>query len=66
MSLPKKVKLTLDTNPPKVGTEYLKYGMDRIEELMRQTDAKTKYLPRTIELEDLTSTLIMSIVTECN
>jgi len=57
MSLPKKVKLTLDTNPPKVGTEYLKYGMDRIEELMRQTDAKTKYLPRTIELEDLDQAL---------
>ena len=57
MSLPKKVKLTLDTNPPKVGTEYLKYGMDRIEELMRQTDTKTKYLPRTIELEDLDQAL---------
>ena len=57
MSLPKKVKLTLDTNHPKVGTEYLKYGMDRIEELMRQTDTKTKYLPRTIELEDLDQAL---------
>ncbi len=57
MSLPKKVKLTLDTNPPKVGTEYLKYGMHRIEELMRQTDTKTKYLPRTIELEDLDQAL---------
>jgi hypothetical protein len=53
MAYPKKVKLTLDVNPPKIGTEYLKYGMDRIEELMRQTDTKTKYLPRTILLEDL-------------
>lgn len=53
MSLPKKKKVTLDTNPPKIGTEYLKYGMDRIEELMRLTDTKTKYLPRTILLEDL-------------
>jgi hypothetical protein len=57
MALPKKVKLTLDTNPPKVGTEYLKYGMDRIEELMRLTDTKTKYLPRTIALEDLDQAL---------
>lgn len=57
MSLPKKVKLTIDTNPPKVGTEYLKYGMDRIEELMRQTDTKTKFLPRTIRLEDLDQAL---------
>jgi hypothetical protein len=57
MALPKKIKLTLDTNPPKIGTEYLKYGMDRIEELMRQTDTKTKYLPRTIELEDLDQAL---------
>ncbi len=57
MSIPKKVKLTIDTNPPKVGTEYLKYGMDRIEELMRLTDTKTKYLPRTILLEDLDQAL---------
>ena len=57
MSLPKRVKLTLDTNPEKVGTEYLKYGMDRIEELMRQTDTKTKYLPRTILLEDIDQAL---------
>lgn len=57
MSLPKKRKLTLDLNPPNVGTEYLKYGMDRIEELMNLTDVKTKYLPRTILLEDLDKTL---------
>ena len=57
MALPKKTKLTIDTNPPKVGTEYLKYGMDRIEELMRQTDTKTKYLPRTITFEDLDQAL---------
>jgi hypothetical protein len=53
MSLPKKVKISLDTNPPKVGNEYLKYGFDRIEELMRQTDSKTKFLPRTVLLEDI-------------
>lgn len=53
MSLPKKVKFTIDTNPPKVGNEYLQYGMDRIEELMRLTDTKTKFLPRTILLEDI-------------
>lgn len=54
MSYPKRrKKLITDLNPPKVGNEYLKYGMDRIEELMAKTDAKTKYLPRTIQLEDL-------------
>lgn len=54
MSLPKRnKKLIPDVNPPKIGTEYLNYGLDRIEELMRQTDTKTKYLPRTIQLEDL-------------
>jgi hypothetical protein len=57
MALPKKVKLTLDVNPPKIGTDYLHYGMDRIEELMRATDTKTKYLPRTILLEDLDQAL---------
>jgi hypothetical protein len=53
MSLPKKVKYTIDTNPPKPGCEYLKYGFDRIEQLMLATDEKTKYLPRTILLEDI-------------
>jgi hypothetical protein len=53
MSLPKKSKYTIDINPPKPGTEYLKYGMDRIAELMEKTDEKTKYLPRTILLEDI-------------
>jgi len=53
MAYPKKTKLTLDINPPKVGNEYLKYGFDRIEELMQMTDVKTKYLPRTILIEDL-------------
>jgi hypothetical protein len=57
MSFPKKTKLTLDVNPPKIGSEYLKYGMDRIEELMSKTDVKTKYLPRTILLEDLDQAL---------
>ena len=53
MSLPKKAKVKHVVNPPKVGTEYLKYGFDRIEELMQKTDSKTKFLPRTILLEDL-------------
>jgi len=57
MSFPKKIKLTLDVNPPKIGTDYLKYGFDRIEKLMRDTDSKTKYLPRTILLEDLDQAL---------
>lgn len=53
MAVPRKIKLTLDTHPPKIGSEYLKYGMDRIEELMQATDVKTKYLPRTILLEHM-------------
>lgn len=53
MSMPKKVKYTLDINPPKIGNEYLKYGFDRIEKLMRDTDSKTMYLPRTIKIEDI-------------
>jgi len=57
MGFPKKIKYFLDVNPPKIGTEYLKYGFDRIEELMRETDTKTKYLPRTILLEDLDQAL---------
>ena len=49
----KKVKHSIDTNPPRIGTDFLKYGMDRIEDLMNATDEKTKYLPRTILFEDL-------------
>lgn len=57
MSLPKKQKLALDLNPPKIGTEYLKYGMDRIEELMQKTKDKTAFLPRTILIEDIDMSL---------
>lgn len=55
MSMPKKkqVKYSIDTNPPRVGTKFLEYSFERIEDLMNQTDVKTKYLPRTIELEDI-------------
>lgn len=53
MSMPKKVKYELDINPPKIGSEYLGYGLDRIEELMQATNTNSKYLPRTILLEDL-------------
>lgn len=53
MSMPKKVKYSLELNPTKVGTKYLEYGFERIAELMKLTDEKTKYLPRTIMFEDL-------------
>lgn len=52
MALPKK-KIDLVLNPIKVGSEYLKYGFDRIEELMLKTNQKTNYLPRTIKLRDI-------------
>ncbi len=53
--LPKK-KIKYDEviqNPPKIGTKFLEYGFDRIEELMNKTDEKTKYLPRTIDFDDM-------------
>lgn len=53
MALPKKKKTDININPPKVGFDYLEYGMDRIEELMQATDKKTTYLPRTILFEDI-------------
>jgi hypothetical protein len=65
MSLPKKnTKYTLDINPPKIGREFLEYGMERVEELMRQTDVNTKYLPRTILLEDLDSAVFDYVQTD--
>ena len=53
MSLPQKKKFDININPVKVGIEYLKYGFDRIEELMLKTDSKTTYLPKGIGLEDI-------------
>lgn len=51
--MPKKSKINANIDPPRPGTEYLKYGFDRIEELMRAADTKTKFLPRTIKFEDI-------------
>lgn len=53
MAMPKKVKYSVNINPTKVGNQYLEYGFERINELMKLSDEKTKYLPRTILLEDL-------------
>lgn len=57
MSYPKKVKLTLDTNPPQIGNQYLHFGIDRIKDLMHLTDEQTKYLPRTLLLEHIDQAL---------
>lgn len=54
MSLPsKKSKFNINLEPPKVGTEFLKYGFDRIEELIVNTDKKSNFLPRPIKFEDI-------------
>lgn len=49
----KKIKINPYFERIKPGTEYLKYGLDRIEELMRATNKKSTYLPRSIKLEDI-------------
>src|SRR6516225_2444417 len=48
MGQQKKKKTDLVLNPPKIGTEYLKYGFDRIETLMVKSDTKTTFLPKSI------------------
>ena len=53
MSLTKKKKLDININPPKVGFDFLQYGMDRIENLILKSDKKTVFLPRTIKFEDI-------------
>jgi len=52
MALPKK-KTDLVLNPPKPGSEYLNYGMERIEQLMLKTDKRTNYLPKSIGYKDI-------------
>lgn len=53
--LPKKIYKKIDYNetPIKSPHEYMKYGFDRIRELMYRTDKKTVYLPRSIDFFDL-------------
>jgi hypothetical protein len=53
MGQQKKKKTDLVLNPPKIGTEYLKYGFDRIETLMVKSDTKTTFLPKSIGYKDL-------------
>ena len=52
MSLPNR-KYNVDTFPPLIGTEFMKYGEKRINELLADTDVNTKFLPKTIAFEDL-------------
>jgi hypothetical protein len=52
MAMPKS-KYELNINPPKIGNEFLEYGSERVNELLNKTDLNTKYLPKTILLEDL-------------
>jgi hypothetical protein len=53
MAVPKKKKTDFVLNPPQVGHEYMKYGMERIEQLMIKSDTKTTYLPKAIAIEDI-------------
>lgn len=51
--IPHKTKITHNITPLKIGNDFLEFGIDRIEHLMRQTDVKTTHLPRTIQLDDI-------------
>jgi len=54
MALPKKKKFDMEiVDTVNVGTDYLEYGMDRVEELMIKTDQNTNYLPKTISFKDI-------------
>jgi hypothetical protein len=45
--------VNFNLNPPKIGSEYLKYGLERIEYLMVKSDKNTNYLPKSITLNDI-------------
>ena len=53
MALPKKPKILIDVYPIKIGTEYMKYGLERIKTLMEATNANTDALPQNISIDDL-------------
>ena len=52
MSYPKK-RYNPEINPERIGTEYMKYGMDRINDLIDASDERTKYLPKNMSMDDL-------------
>ena len=52
MAFPKK-RYNPNINPVRIGNEYMKYGMDRVNDLLEESDPRSKYIPRTIMLEDL-------------
>jgi len=53
MAVPKKKKTDFILNPPKIGSEYLNYGLQRIEELMIKSDTNTNYLPKSVGMKDI-------------
>lgn len=53
MGVQRKKKTDFVLNPPKIGSEYLNYGFERIEELMVKSDKNTNYLPKSIGLKDI-------------
>ena len=53
MTLPKNKIVFVDTNPKRIGTEYMKYGSERVNDLLAETDIRSKYLPKSILFEDL-------------
>lgn len=50
---PRKKNLSVDINPPNIGTEILEYGAERINELMALVDQNTTYLPKPIQDYDV-------------
>lgn len=54
MAYPKKKKYDMEiVDVPSVGTKYLEYGLDRVEQLMVNTDKNTNFLPRTITFKHI-------------
>lgn len=51
--LPKKKKNDLDIAPNRIGTEFLKYGEDRIKDLLALVNDKTTFLPKPIKFWDI-------------
>lgn len=53
--MPRKKYKNIDYNetPIKTADEYMKYGFDRIQQLLYQTDKYSVHLPRTIDFFDL-------------
>ncbi len=55
--LPKSKLIDVNINKPRIGTDFLEYGKDRVNELMALTDNKSTFFPKQIKIRDIDNSI---------